>query len=410
MITPRHDAPPGPAPSDGPGANGPYRGPEEMPFPESRSETLMTATARRSIAVICVAALLLALTPAAAIVGPLPNSLAEITLMAELVLATTLLLAGWRLVSEHRRTQSAVSENRQLKGRLPVSKPETLRAIGHVDEDAAGFDGVTQMSHKPTQQGEHALGASQARINDVLATRALVTAFQPIYSLTTRTVIGAEALTRIVSSPVRSPETWFAEAESVGRGVDLEFLAMETALRAAERLPEHIYVAVNLSPQACMDPRLSSVLLECGLPAGRIVVELTERAAVAEYVPLLRALRKWRQSGLRIAVDDAGAGYASMRHILHLKPDLIKLDRSIIASINADRYKRALCAAMVSFAQETSAKLVAEGLETETELAAIKELGVDSAQGYFLGKPSTSATEWVNWSSTSSPGTAPGRQ
>ena len=341
---------------------------------ESRPGT-QSAAARLSLAVICFAAFFLAVRPVAAVTGPDPRSLDEAPMMAELLLATALLLAGWRLVSQHHRAPSAEGVGLAVDGK-----------------------------------SDHNLAAAQARINDVLTTQALVTAFQPIYSLATRTVIGAEALTRIVSSPVRTPETWFAEAESVGRGLDLEFLAMERALRAAGQLPGNIYVAVNLSPRACLDPRLSSVLLECGLPAGRIVVELTERTAVTEYGPLLQALTRWRQSGLRIAVDDACAGYANMRHILRLKPDIIKLDRSIIAGVDADRYTRALCAALVSFAQETTATLVAEGLETETELSAVEELGVDSAQGYLLGKPSTSAADWLPWGSESSPGVAPGRQ
>ncbi|MET1065940.1 MAG: EAL domain-containing protein [Arthrobacter sp.] len=273
----------------------------------------------------------------------------------------------------------------------------------------SGFEGL---GHRLDGQTERNLIAARARvrIDDVLATRTLVTAFQPIYSLETRTVIGAEALTRIVSSPVRPPETWFAEAASVGRGLDLEFLAMETALRAAGQLPENLYVAVNLSPEACLDPRLSDILVGCGLPAWRIVIELTERAAVTEYGPLLLALAELRQSGLRIAVDDAGAGFASMRHILQLKPDLIKLDRSIIAGIHEDRCKSALGAALVSFAEATSAKLVAEGVETQAELSAVAELGIDSAQGYFLGTPSVSTAEWLGWNSRSSLGPALGRQ
>lgn len=396
--------PPSGCPSGGHDVVGPDTGSRVAAFRELPPGTV-PAAASGSIAVIFTAALFLTVTRAAAIIRPpgFPNE----AMIADLLLAVMLLLAGSLLLSEHRRVPPGLvlpaghRDGRWIRSGI-CGRPQRGRA-----GDAAWFEGVCRAR---AGEGDHTVAAAQARINTALATQALVTAFQPIYSLTTGTVIGAEALTRMVSSPVRSPETWFDEAESVGRGLDLEFLAMETALRAAGQLPENIYVAVNLSPQACMDPRLSKILLECGLPAGRIVVELTERAAVTEYGPLLRALTAWRQTGLRIAVDDAGAGYANMRHILHLKPDLIKLDRSIIASIDADRYKRALCAAMVSFAQETSAKIVAEGVETETELAAVKGLGLDSAQGYFLGKPSTSAAEWISWSSTSSPGADPGHQ
>ena len=250
---------------------------------------------------------------------------------------------------------------------------------------------------KDQKEGPLTSGLTRGHIDELLATRAVVTAFQPIYSLATGALVGAEALTRIPSSPVRPPAAWFAEAASAGRGLDLEFLALETALRAVGQLPSNAYASINLSPQACMDHRLTEILLGSGLSLQRLVIEVTERTAVYEYDPLLLALTELRGAGLRIAVDDAGAGFASMRHILELKPDLIKLDRSIIAGIDDDRSRRAFGTAMVSFAAETSAALVAEGVETESELAAAAELGIGCAQGYFLGAPTVSAAEWCQW-------------
>jgi EAL domain-containing protein (putative c-di-GMP-specific phosphodiesterase class I) len=222
-------------------------------------------------------------------------------------------------------------------------------------------------------------------------------AFQPIHSLSTGAVIGAEGLTRFVSSPVRSPEAWFADAASIGRGPDLEFLAMETALLGALKLPPELYVAVNVSPSTCLDPRLGGILQRSGLPMRRIVVELTEHCAVANYEPLAAALGPLRQSGLRVAVDDACAGFASMRHIVQLRPDMIKLDRTIIAGIDTDPAQRALGMAMVSFATEIGASLIAEGIETDTELAIVTELGMNAGQGYLLGRPSLRSEEWSRW-------------
>jgi EAL domain-containing protein (putative c-di-GMP-specific phosphodiesterase class I) len=129
----------------------------------------------------------------------------------------------------------------------------------------------------------------------------------------------------------------------------------------------------------------------------RIVLELTERFAVADYKPLVEATERLRESGVRIAVDDAGADFASMRHILQLNPDLIKLDRSIISGIDADPGRRALGRAMVSFAAELGAMLVAEGIETETELCTVTELGMNAGQGYLLGRPSVQAEDWLGW-------------
>jgi EAL domain-containing protein (putative c-di-GMP-specific phosphodiesterase class I) len=260
----------------------------------------------------------------------------------------------------------------------------------------AGFEGIGRPLDGHAARG---LAAEEvrARVEGVLADRTLMTAFQPIRSLGTGAVIGAEALTRFITSPLRSPDTWFADAASIGRGPDLEFLAMETALVAAAKLPAHLYIAVNLSPDACLDPRLGEILQQSGLPAGRIVVEVTERSAVADYAPLAAALARFRHSGLRVAVDDAGAGFASMRHILQLKPELIKLDRTIVGGLDANHGQRALGAAMVSFATGIGAALIAEGIETQTELTTVTELGMNAAQGYLLGRPSVRPEEWSQW-------------
>lgn len=237
----------------------------------------------------------------------------------------------------------------------------------------------------------------RARVEGVLTDRTLMTAFQPIRCLGTGAVIGAEALTRFVTSPVRSPETWFADAASIGRGPDLEFLAMETALLAAAKLPAELYIAINLSPAACFDSRLGEILQRSGMPAGRVVVEVTERSAVADYEPLAAALVRLRHSGLRVAVDDAGAGFASMRHILQLRPELIKLDRTIIAGIDTDPGQRTLGMAMVSFAKGIGASLIAEGIETDKELSTVTELGMNVGQGYLLGMPSVRSEDWAHW-------------
>ncbi|YAK90591.1 EAL domain-containing protein [Paenarthrobacter nitroguajacolicus] len=221
-----------------------------------------------------------------------------------------------------------------------------------------------------------------------MTNRSLVAVFQPIRHLGTGEIVGAEALTRFVDFPFRSPDQWFADAESIGRGLDLEFLALETAIAAASRLPANVYVAVNLSPSACLDMRLSRIVRESGLRPERIVVELTERSPVADYARLTAALAPLRSAGLRVAIDDVGAGFSSMRHILKLSPELIKLDRSIVAGIDSNPSQKALFAAMLSFASNIGAGLVAEGIETSSELSTLAELGVETGQGYLLGRPS----------------------
>jgi PAS domain S-box-containing protein len=260
----------------------------------------------------------------------------------------------------------------------------------------SGFEGIARPLDISTVEGPEDQEIT-ARLDHLLTTRTLITAFQPIRDLGTGEIVGAEALTRFVSSPFRSPDQWFDEADSIGRGLELEFLALETALLAALELPAQLYVGVNLSPAACLDPRLNDIVRDSGLKPVRIVVELTERSAVADYARLAAALAPLRSAGLRIAIDDVGAGFSSMRHILRLGPELIKLDRTIVAGIDNNPNQRALCAAMVSFSSQIGASLVVEGIETNSELATVTELGVNIGQGYLLGRPSVLPADWSHW-------------
>jgi PAS domain S-box-containing protein len=239
---------------------------------------------------------------------------------------------------------------------------------------------------------------TKARVEAMLGQRLLLTAFQPICDLKNGGVVGVEALTRFVAEPGVTPDVWFAEAGSVGLGIELELLlAVQTALETAALLPGRLYVSVNVSPSACLDPRLAGLLEQCPIVTGRIVLELTEHAAVTNYEPLTAALASLRRVGVRIAVDDAGAGYASFRHILRLKPDLIKLDRDIVAGIDTDPARHALGAAVVTFAAQIGARVIAEGIQTSAELATVTGLGMTGGQGYLLGRPSIEARDFQCW-------------
>jgi EAL domain-containing protein (putative c-di-GMP-specific phosphodiesterase class I) len=231
-----------------------------------------------------------------------------------------------------------------------------------------------------------------------MADGALRTAFQPIVSLADGRVLGVEALSRFaVADEGRTAEDWFADAARVGLGVDLEIHAAVHALRLATALPEDAYVSVNLSPETLLWPGLPEVLAKAPIPPSRIVVELTEHSAVGDYDALDRALQPLREAGLRLAVDDAGAGYATFRHILRLAPDLIKLDRSLICGIDGDPARRALAGAVVALAREMGGVVAAEGLESSAELAVVLGLGIDAGQGYLLGRPSTDERDWRDW-------------
>lgn len=304
------------------------------------------------------------------------------------------------LKTARRPDAGATREGFLLSARHRDGRRRSVEVVGWRRSDVAGrrsgFEGIARLSADCAVQRPDNMEIA-ARLDHLIATRTLITAFQPICHLGTGEIVGAEALTRFVSSPAMSPEQWFADADSIGRGPELEFLALETALLAAADLPTHLYIAVNLSPSACLDRRMNDIVGKSGLKPERIVVELTERSAVADYERLAAALAPLRSAGLRVAIDDVGAGFSSMRHILRLDPELIKLDRTIVAGIDNDPKQRALCAAMVSFSSQIGSGLVAEGIETHAELTALTEMGVTTGQGYLLGRPSVLSADWSRW-------------
>jgi EAL domain-containing protein (putative c-di-GMP-specific phosphodiesterase class I) len=232
---------------------------------------------------------------------------------------------------------------------------------------------------------ERAQEAISARLQDLMARRALHIAYQPIFDLSTETVVGVEALARFAMPPQMGPDQWFADAHRVDRGAELELLAIELAIENIERLPPGAYLALNVSPHTMLGGGLAQRLR--GAPLDRLVLEVTEHVPIEEYAGLSAELAPLRRAGLRLAIDDAGSGYASFRHILQLRPDIIKLDRSLICDIHLDPGRRALASALTAFATETGSKVVAEGIESRDELAVLRELGVHAGQGWLLGRP-----------------------
>ncbi len=234
-------------------------------------------------------------------------------------------------------------------------------------------------------EAEQAVEEKRARIARVLEANQLSIVYQPIWNVELQRPVGVECLARFSAAPVRSPDVWFSEAADAGLASQLEIAAIRMALAAWRSFPDDIYLAVNASPETILSEAFHDALE--GFPIGRIVLEVTEHAPVSDYDGLFAALRPLRQAGIRLAVDDAGAGYSSLQHILYLRPDLIKLDMSLTRNVDSDPARRALAAALIGFARDTGCRIIAEGVETASELAALKALGVQKAQGYFLGRP-----------------------
>ena len=223
------------------------------------------------------------------------------------------------------------------------------------------------------------------RVHKLIRSRSFFPVFQPIYCLATWELIGVEALTRFTGEPVHPPDVWFAQATRAGLGVELELAVLDAAIEAAVDLDDVTQLSINLSPTTLCDDRLTARLDR--IQPRPLVVEITEHAVVDDYGLLRTALDGLRQRGVLLAVDDAGAGFASLRHIVRLNPDYIKLDISLTQGLRHDPIRRALARALVDFATQTGAELVAEGIEEEDDLAAWEALGAHAAQGYLLGRP-----------------------
>jgi EAL domain-containing protein (putative c-di-GMP-specific phosphodiesterase class I) len=196
---------------------------------------------------------------------------------------------------------------------------------------------------------------------------------------------GTRPCPRFAQLPVRAPDAWFAEAAILGLGVELELTALGMALEQLDRLPPTMYLSVNASVEAIMSRGFPTAMR--GVPAERIVIEVTEHTPVSDYAAFIRSTDALRSMGIRLAFDDAGAGFSSFNHVLNLRPDVIKLDISLIRGIDRDPDRQALARALLDFGSEAfGTAFVAEGIETAGELSTLRTLGFPNGQGFILGR------------------------
>lgn len=238
----------------------------------------------------------------------------------------------------------------------------------------------------------------QAEIRRILDEGAVEVALQPIVSLTTSELRGAEALARFPGSSLEVEEA-FALAARCGLGPDLELLALRLALPLLRSLPRGAYLSVNMSPDGIADPRFAEVMEQAG-DLREVVLEVTEHAPVEQYARLLKLLAPLRAAGMRLAVDDVGAGYASFRHVLHLRPDIVKIDRSLVSGIADDPARRAIAGNVILLGLDLRAAVVAEGVDNPRDLDVLESIGADMAQGYLYARPSSDPAAWASWAGT----------
>lgn len=233
------------------------------------------------------------------------------------------------------------------------------------------------MTHPPTTVAD-----AELLVDSLTGPQGIHAVFQPVVRLADAAVVGYEALARSAALPTMSPATWLAAAEVCGRREEVELACVAAALEAGPP-PDRALLFVNVSPDVALRPELPGLFES----QPRHVLEVTEHAAVEDYAPLQEGLRQLRSRGALVAVDDVGAGYASMSHVLQLSPSFIKIDRSLVQGLHADPGRRALVEALQAFASAIGALSIAEGVETDAELAELRRIGIDMAQGYLLARP-----------------------
>ena len=226
--------------------------------------------------------------------------------------------------------------------------------------------------------------ASTTRVNAILADEAIAPVFQPIVELKTGRAIAYEALARFPGDPAHTPDRWFDDAWRVGLGIPLELLAVRVAATALPRLQPGVGLSINASPPAVA---AQGFLQSLGDDVDRVAVEITEHLRVDDYEEVSMKLAALRKAGGQVAIDDFGAGYASLQHILKMSPEWIKLDTSLTERIGRDSVAQALVRALVSFTDSIGVRVVAEGIENADGVEVLSDLGIRFGQGFHLGRP-----------------------
>jgi EAL domain-containing protein (putative c-di-GMP-specific phosphodiesterase class I) len=228
----------------------------------------------------------------------------------------------------------------------------------------------------------------EAAIRQATAGQGLSMEYQPIFSLGewvvgAKQAVGFEALARF-ELPV-APEVWFREAARMGLGVELEMAAVQAAIGCLEQLPADHYLTFNISPAVVESPVFSNTIL--ALPLERMRIEISEEAPISDYEHFRLTLERLRRRGFRVAIDDVGAGLASLKHLVLLPHDIVKLDVDLVRGVDIEPNRQAIVTAVVALTNATGVEVVAEGIETMPELLTLVDLGVRYGQGFHLARP-----------------------
>ncbi len=305
-------------------------------------------------------------------------------------IARTLETVAEQLCSPVTLHLGAAPEPSQRHRVLPVSDGE--REVGVLVFDAGADEEAVAMAARLLGQRLCALGdvaghatLTRERVAAVLEPGQLEAHFQPIVALGTGAIVGVESLVRFPRHGGEGPTSWLRAATAAGLRTPLEARAAAVAIEGLASMPEDWFLAVNLSAQVLASGAVTPLLRD--VPADRVVVELTEHDAVHDYAALNAVLAPLRARGLRLAVDDVGAGFASMRHVLRTRPDLLKLDREFVRDLTGDRAAESLVGSLRGFAADIGASVIVEGVERAQDEDVVRRLGIELAQGFHFGAP-----------------------
>jgi EAL domain-containing protein (putative c-di-GMP-specific phosphodiesterase class I) len=272
--------------------------------------------------------------------------------------------------------------------------PEAVTALqARLDDALAALEAISPAPRPALTRPGAATRALEAN-RLAMSVRAVVAAgdtlemhLQPIVDLNRprQVPVGFEALARFRTAPYEPPNIWLDRAAQAGLQRELELSCVRGALLHLDALPPTSYLAVNVSPEMLVSEDFEHLVAEA--PAERVVVEVTEHAVVREYDSLLHAITRLRDLGVRLAVDDAGSGFASFRHVVELNPDIIKLDIHLTRGVHQDRSREALVRSLVSFADDVGATLIAEGIESREDLMTLCNANVPFGQGFLFAEP-----------------------
>ncbi|MDI5886123.1 EAL domain-containing protein [Cobetia amphilecti] len=236
-----------------------------------------------------------------------------------------------------------------------------------------------------SKETQNTISSNRIRIESALINNAINILFQPIYDVEKDKVVGYECLSRFDNPSEIPTYEWFKQARECKLDTELELAAFLKAISFLNLFPSDQYLSINLSPNSIYNKQSMAIIT--GFDLSRIVIEITEHERVKSYDAFKLALLDLRKKGAKIAIDDAGAGYASLKHILEIDADKIKLDISLIRDIDSDKKRRALARALIAFANEIGTEVLAEGVETKDEMMTLVGMGVSYVQGYYIGRP-----------------------